>query len=185
MDCGPSARGCTDCGRIFNHESAGDPMVLAANIIWINSDATSIRSPSKNQNGELALDIILEKKAVRKNGDAWRVVMDSCLPVLHLIDIKRSIPYAVKQVQELLGISCAFEQAVQVSSYISCHPLSLSLVPSRLRDVHTHMELFCLFDCLFEELLLCLYLFLCLFGFGGGEAFQKGEFVKKEIIYFF
>ncbi|CAA2942829.1 DNA-directed RNA polymerase V subunit 1 [Olea europaea subsp. europaea] len=103
----------TVCPVLLETIIKGDPMVLAANIIWINSDATSIRSPSKNQNGELALDIILEKKAVRKSGDAWRVVMDSCLPVLHLIDIKRSIPYAVKQVQELLGISCAFEQAVQ------------------------------------------------------------------------
>ncbi|KAL2478219.1 DNA-directed RNA polymerase V subunit 1 [Forsythia ovata] len=110
-------RGCTDCYRIFNHESAGDPMVSAANIIWINPDtATWIRSPSKSQKGELALDITLEKKAVRKSGDTWRVVMDSCLPVIHLIDTKRSIPYAIKQVQELLGISCAFEQAVQVSS---------------------------------------------------------------------
>lgn len=42
--------------------------------------------------------------------------MDSCLPVFHLIDSQRSIPYAIKQVEDLLGISCAFEQAVQVSS---------------------------------------------------------------------
>ncbi|CAI9765027.1 unnamed protein product [Fraxinus pennsylvanica] len=103
----------TVCPVLLETIIKGDPMVLAANIIWINSDATSSRSHSKNQKGELALDIILEKKAVRKSGDAWRVVMDSCLPVIHLIDIKRSIPYAVKQVQELLGISCAFEQAVQ------------------------------------------------------------------------
>lgn len=40
--------------------------------------------------------------------------MDSCLPVIHLIDTTRSIPYAIKQVQELIGISCAFEQAVKV-----------------------------------------------------------------------
>lgn len=42
--------------------------------------------------------------------------MDYCLPVFHLIDSQRSIPYAIKQVQDLLGISCAFEQAVQVLS---------------------------------------------------------------------
>ena len=67
-----------------------------------------------NRKGELALDIVLEKSVVKQSGDAWRIVLDSCLPVLHLIDTKRSIPYAIKQVQELLGVSCAFEQAVQV-----------------------------------------------------------------------
>jgi len=35
----------------------------------------------------LALDIILEEEAVKQSGDAWRIVLDSCLPVLHLIDI--------------------------------------------------------------------------------------------------
>lgn len=73
-----------------------------------------IRSPSKSQRGELALDIVLEKEAVKQRGDAWRILMDSCLPVIHLIDTTRSIPYAIKQVQELIGISCAFEQAVKV-----------------------------------------------------------------------
>ncbi|CAM8925461.1 unnamed protein product [Rhodiola kirilowii] len=92
----------------------GDPRICSANIIWISPDtATWIRSPSKNLHGELALDVILEKSSVKQSGDAWRILLDSCLPVLHLIDTKRSVPYAIKQVQELLGISCAFEQAVQ------------------------------------------------------------------------
>lgn len=42
--------------------------------------------------------------------------MDACIPVLNLIDIRRSIPYGIQQVRELLGISCAFDQVVQV-----CH----------------------------------------------------------------
>ncbi|KAF8388658.1 hypothetical protein HHK36_025338 [Tetracentron sinense] len=92
----------------------GDPRVYMANIIWISPDTTTwIRNPCKTQKGELALEIVLEKTAVKKNGDAWRIVLDSCLPVIHLIDLRRSIPYAIKQVQELLGISCAFDQAVQ------------------------------------------------------------------------
>ena len=62
----------------------------------------------------MALDVVLEKSAVKQNGDAWRTVIDCCLPVLDLIDTQRSIPYAIKQIQELLGISCVFEQAVQV-----------------------------------------------------------------------
>ncbi|KAM1278755.1 hypothetical protein ACFX13_031723 [Malus domestica] len=36
------------------------------------------------------------------------------LPVLHLIGTRRSTPYANKQIQELLGVSCAFGQAVQL-----------------------------------------------------------------------
>lgn len=62
----------------------------------------------------MALDVVLEKSVVKKSGDAWRIVLDCCLPVLHLIDTSRSIPYAIQQVQELLGVSCAFDQAVQV-----------------------------------------------------------------------
>ncbi|XVF00255.1 hypothetical protein REPUB_Repub03eG0269300 [Reevesia pubescens] len=92
----------------------GDPCICSANIIWVSPDTTTwIRNPSKTQKGELALDVVLEKSAVKQNGDAWRTVIDCCLPVLNLIDTQRSIPYAIKQVQELLGISCAFEQAVQ------------------------------------------------------------------------
>lgn len=86
-----------------------------ASIIWINPDSTTwIRSPCKSHKGELAVDVTLEKSVVKRTGDAWRIIMDSCLPVLHLIDTRRSIPYAIKQTQELLGISCAFDQAVQV-----------------------------------------------------------------------
>ncbi|KAG2671868.1 hypothetical protein I3760_13G013300 [Carya illinoinensis] len=92
----------------------GDHRVCSANIIWINPGTTTwIRNPCKSQEGELALDIVLEKSAVKQSGDAWRIVLDCCLPVLHLIDTRRSIPYAIKQLQELLGISCAFDQAVQ------------------------------------------------------------------------
>lgn len=76
-----------------------------------------VQNPCKSPKGELALDVTLEKTAVRKSGDAWRIVLDSCLPVLHLIDTTRSIPYAIKQVQELLGISCAFDQAIQVGLF--------------------------------------------------------------------
>ncbi|CAK7336523.1 unnamed protein product [Dovyalis caffra] len=94
----------------------GDHRISSANIIWASPETTTwIRNPSGNQKGELALDIILEKSVVKQSGDAWRIVLDSCLPVLHLIDTTRSIPYAIKQVQELLGVSCAFDQAVQVT----------------------------------------------------------------------
>ncbi|XP_054811699.1 DNA-directed RNA polymerase V subunit 1 isoform X2 [Prosopis cineraria] len=92
----------------------GDACISSASIIWVNSDSNMwVHNPSKSPKGELALDIILEKKAVKQNGDAWRIVLDSCLPVLHLIDTTRSIPYAIKQVEELLGISCVFDQVIR------------------------------------------------------------------------
>ncbi|CAA0808960.1 DNA-directed RNA polymerase V subunit 1 [Striga hermonthica] len=99
---------------LFDTIIKGDQRISSANVVWLCSDTASwTRSPSKREKGELALDVILEKDAVKKIGDAWRVLMDSCLPIMHLIDTRRSVPCAIKQVQELLGISCAFEQAVQ------------------------------------------------------------------------
>jgi hypothetical protein len=76
----------------------------------------------------LALDIVLEKSVVKKSGDAWRIVLDSCLPVLHLINTTRSIPYAIKQVQELLGVSCAFDTAVQVTRKLFPSALEQSIL---------------------------------------------------------
>ncbi|EXB62675.1 DNA-directed RNA polymerase E subunit 1 [Morus notabilis] len=91
----------------------GDSRISSAKITWLSSDTTSIRSPQNSDMGELAVDVVLDKSAIKRSGDAWRIVIDSCLPVLHLIDTRRSIPYGIKQIQELLGISCAFDQAVQ------------------------------------------------------------------------
>ncbi|KAM0054761.1 putative DNA-directed RNA polymerase [Helianthus debilis subsp. tardiflorus] len=102
------------CPVLLNSIIKGDPRVKEANITWISPETTVwIKNPKKDQKGDLAIDVVLEKEAVKKNGDAWRTVMDACLPVLHLIDTTRSIPYAIKQVEHLLGIACAFEQAVQ------------------------------------------------------------------------
>lgn len=95
---------------------AGDPRVDAVNIIWTGPDATSwVSSPGRTLKGELALEVFVQKVAARKNGDAWRIVLDACLPVIHLIDTTRSIPYGIQQIKGLLGISCAFDQSVQVS----------------------------------------------------------------------
>ncbi|CAI8607472.1 unnamed protein product [Vicia faba] len=102
------------CPALLDAIIQGDPRISSANIIWVNPGSTTwVRNPSKTSNGELALDVILEKEAVKQSGDAWRIVLDSCLPVLHLIDTRRSVTYAIKQIQELLGISCTFDQVIQ------------------------------------------------------------------------
>ncbi|KAL2326371.1 hypothetical protein Fmac_025429 [Flemingia macrophylla] len=102
------------CPVLLETVIQGDPRISSANIIWVSPDTnTWVRNPYKSSHGELALDVILEKDAVKQSGDAWRIVLDSCLPVLHLIDTSRSVPYAIKQIQELMGISCTFDQAIQ------------------------------------------------------------------------
>ncbi|KAK9682199.1 hypothetical protein RND81_10G057200 [Saponaria officinalis] len=101
------------CPLLLDTVIKGDPRICTVNIVWINSGTTSwVQSPSDSK-GELAVEVTLEKTAVQQSGDAWRIVLDCCLPVFHLIDTRRSIPYAIKQIQDLLGISCGFDQAVQ------------------------------------------------------------------------
>ncbi|KAI9112831.1 hypothetical protein K1719_016148 [Acacia pycnantha] len=102
------------CSVLLETIIKGDARIISANIIWVNPDSNMwVHNPYKSPKGELALEIILEKTAVKQSGDAWRIVLDSCVPVLHLIDTTRSIPYAIKQVEELLGISCVFDQVIQ------------------------------------------------------------------------
>ncbi|KAL5701039.1 DNA-directed RNA polymerase [Ranunculus cassubicifolius] len=100
------------CPILLDTVIKGDRRVSSANIIWLSPDSSTwVENPCTTQPGELALEIVVEKKYVKQHGDAWRITLGSCLPVIHLIDTRRSIPYAIRQVQEVL--SCAFDQAVQ------------------------------------------------------------------------
>ncbi|KAK4783152.1 hypothetical protein SAY86_007526 [Trapa natans] len=102
------------CPVLLDTIIKGDPRIASANITWVSPDmSTSVKNPGRGDKGELALEITLEKPACKQSGDAWRIIMDCCLPILHLIDTRRSVPYAVKQIEELLGIPCAFDQAAQ------------------------------------------------------------------------
>ncbi|XP_020576180.1 DNA-directed RNA polymerase V subunit 1 [Phalaenopsis equestris] len=101
------------CPMLLETIIKGDSRVDSANIIWVeptNSSSVRDRRPLK---GELAIEIFVGRSYARQNGDAWRTVLDACLPVMHLIDTRRSVPYGIKQVEDLLGISCSFEQSVQ------------------------------------------------------------------------
>ncbi|KAL5213175.1 hypothetical protein ABZP36_024022 [Zizania latifolia] len=102
------------CGVLLNTIIKGDPRIQVAKIVWVGSDATSwVKNTQKASKGEPAVEIIVEKEEALHHGDAWRTAMDACIPVLNLIDTRRSIPYGIQQVRELLGISCAFDQVVQ------------------------------------------------------------------------
>ncbi|CAA7021155.1 unnamed protein product [Microthlaspi erraticum] len=89
----------------------GDPRISSVKIIWKRPEERVEECDAFK--GEWVLEVISEKFAVKKSGDAWRVVVDSYLPVFHLIDTRRSIPWSMKQVQELLGIASTFEQIAQ------------------------------------------------------------------------
>ncbi|KAJ3696209.1 hypothetical protein LUZ60_001586 [Juncus effusus] len=92
----------------------GDPRVSDAKIVWMGPDEISwVQNYSQSIKGEVAIEVELEEDAVHQSGDAWGTCIDACIPVIHLIDTKRSIPYSIQRVKELLGISCAFEQVVQ------------------------------------------------------------------------
>ncbi|KAL6613753.1 hypothetical protein ACP70R_036023 [Stipagrostis hirtigluma subsp. patula] len=92
----------------------GQPRVQKANIVWIEPELPCwVQNSSVEQKGELALEITVEKTAAAENGDAWGVAMDACLPVMDLIDITRSIPHSIQEVQQVLGISCAFGRVTQ------------------------------------------------------------------------
>ncbi|KAM0952444.1 putative DNA-directed RNA polymerase [Dioscorea sansibarensis] len=102
------------CPILLDTIIKGDPRVHVANIVWIGHDTYSwVKNSSSTLKGELAIEVVIEQDAVRRNGDAWRIVLDACLSVMHLIDTSRSIPYGIQQIEELLGISCAFDQSVR------------------------------------------------------------------------
>ncbi|KAM0856622.1 hypothetical protein ACQ4PT_049017 [Festuca glaucescens] len=102
------------CGVLLDTIIKGDPRIQEAKITWVGSDATSwVKHTKKASKGEPAVEIIVEKGEALQNGDAWRIAMDACIPVMNLIDTRRSIPYGIQQVRKLLGIACSFDQVVQ------------------------------------------------------------------------
>ncbi|TVU33434.1 hypothetical protein EJB05_25251, partial [Eragrostis curvula] len=110
------------CSVLLDTIIKGDPRIQEAKIIWVESDTTTwVQNKEKVSKGEPALEIIVEKDEAVRNGDAWRTTIDACIPVLNLIDTQRSIPYGIQQVKELLGISCAFDQVVQVCEHQSAN----------------------------------------------------------------
>ncbi|KAL6629149.1 hypothetical protein ACP70R_028914 [Stipagrostis hirtigluma subsp. patula] len=102
------------CSVLLDTIVKGDPRIQEAKIIWIESNASSwVKNTRKASKGEPAVEIIVEKDEALRSGDAWKTTMDACIPILNLIDTRRSVPYGIQQVKELLGISCAFDQVVQ------------------------------------------------------------------------
>ncbi|KAK1369202.1 hypothetical protein POM88_035294 [Heracleum sosnowskyi] len=84
----------TMCPVLLETIIKGEPWVCTADIIWVSPKTTSwVRNCSNSEKGELDIDVVLEKKFVKKKGDAWRITLDCCLPVMHLIETRISVPY--------------------------------------------------------------------------------------------
>ena len=95
----------------------GDPRVQEAKLIWVEPELTCwVQNSSADQNGELALEITVEKIAAAESGGTWGVVMDACVPVMDLIDTTRSAPCNIQEVQKVFGISCVFDRVARVGS---------------------------------------------------------------------
>ncbi|KAJ6825361.1 DNA-directed RNA polymerase V subunit 1 [Iris pallida] len=104
----------TICPILLDTIVKGDPRIHAVNIVWVGPDVTTwVKNPSRSLKGELALEVSVEKVAARRSGDAWSTVLDACLPVMHLLNTTRSIPSGIQQIEEFLGISCAFDQSIR------------------------------------------------------------------------
>ncbi|CAA7395010.1 unnamed protein product [Spirodela intermedia] len=112
------------CPILLDTAIKGDPRVHSTKIIWVSPGTTPwVGTSSKRTAGEVALEVVIEKDMAKKNGDAWRVAVDCCLPLMHLIDTTRSIPYGIQQIQDYLGISSAFDQSIQVIQDILLLPV--------------------------------------------------------------
>jgi DNA-directed RNA polymerase V subunit 1 len=122
------------------HHCIGDPRVQKTKIIWIEPALPWwVQNSSAEQKGELALEVTVEKDAAEENGDAWGVAMDVCIPVMHLIDITRSMPYSIQGVKHVFGISFAFNRITEV--HVSSPLLSIQRNYSLYLNVY-HVSLF-------------------------------------------
>ncbi|CAN6469964.1 unnamed protein product [Victoria cruziana] len=102
------------CPTMLQTVVKGDPRIETVNIIWVDPGSMIwVENITKPKRGEVALEVVIQKSALKNKGDAWRIAMDACLAVMPLVDERRSIPYGIQQIQERLGISCAFDQSVQ------------------------------------------------------------------------
>ncbi|KMZ59621.1 hypothetical protein ZOSMA_66G00410 [Zostera marina] len=67
------------------------------------------------EKGEPTVQVIIEKDTIKRTG-AFKIALDCCIPVMSIVDTKRSIPYDIQQVQHLLGISSSIAHQVQVNT---------------------------------------------------------------------
>lgn len=95
-------------------------------VLW----ADRPKAPKKNKNhlsGELFLKVIMYGDKVKKN--LWSALLETCLPVMDMIDWTRSHPDNIRQCCSVYGIDAgrSIFLAVSISLTIFVHVVGLSL----------------------------------------------------------
>ncbi|KAJ3708734.1 hypothetical protein LUZ61_012439 [Rhynchospora tenuis] len=76
----------------------GDPRISNVKILWMGPEEISwVRNYNRVINGEVTVEVLIEKDAALTSKDAWGTAIDACLPVIDVIDIKQSTPYGIQQ----------------------------------------------------------------------------------------
>ena len=69
------------------------------------------------RDSEVAIEITIKEAYIKKKSDAWLIVKELCIPVLHLIDWSLSMPCSVQGILEIYGIEAAQNFIFQVISH--------------------------------------------------------------------
>lgn len=65
--------------------------------------------------GELAIEVVVKApKGSGQRGAAWLAVKDACVPVLDMIDWRRSTPYAIQEICKGYGVEAGRHIVLQV-----------------------------------------------------------------------
>ncbi|XP_024396746.1 DNA-directed RNA polymerase V subunit 1 [Physcomitrium patens] len=63
---------------------------------------------------ELVLEVVVSPtKSKSKRGDAWASVKQACLPLMHMVDWNRSMPYSIQEIRHALGVEASYQMISQ------------------------------------------------------------------------
>lgn len=79
----------------------------------------SSKKPCKNGTGELVLEVTVKKECCKSRGKAWKIVTESCLPIMQLLDWQRCTPYSIQELNHVFGLEAAKGVLLQVLAVYS------------------------------------------------------------------
>lgn len=62
---------------------------------------------------ELVLEVVAAPEGKKRNM-AWNLVKEACLPIMHMVDWSRSMPYSIQEIRQALGVEAAYEMVARV-----------------------------------------------------------------------
>ncbi|XP_024400544.1 DNA-directed RNA polymerase IV subunit 1 isoform X2 [Physcomitrium patens] len=92
----------------------GDARIESVNLLWEDMEWNprctkylSSKKPCKNGTGELVLEVTVKKECCKSRGKAWKIVTESCLPIMQLLDWQRCTPYSIQELNHVFGLEAA------------------------------------------------------------------------------